>query len=165
MAKDLKQLEQVGEEFLADKSKVKTVSHEFPFPSQVVWNALLDGETWTKWLPITKVEWTSPTPFKVGTTRTVWIGKQVVEEYFFGWEEGKRMAFRFDRASLPVKAAVEDYQLHETAKGCRLDWYFRVKAPLILGPLISGQMTSGFKKGLPQLEAYIRENPSKFGLN
>ncbi|MGB3625827.1 MAG: SRPBCC family protein [Henriciella sp.] len=164
MAKDPKKLEQVGEDFLADRSKVKTVSHEFPFPPEVVWAALLDGETWTKWLPITRVEWTSPQPFRVGTTRTVWIGKQVVDEYFFAWEDNKRMAFRFDRTTLPVKAAVEDYQVHETENGCRLDWYFRVKAPFLLGPLISGQMTSGLKKGLPQLEAYIRDNPAKFGV-
>lgn len=165
MAKEPKQLEQVGEEFLADSAKVKKVSHEFPFPADVVWNALLDGETWTKWLPITKVEWTSPKPFKVGTTRTVWIGKQVVEEYFFAWEEGRRMAFRFDRTTLPLKAGVEDYQIHDTPGGCRLDWYFRAKAPFLLQPLISGQMASGLKKGLPTLEAYIRENPAKFGLN
>ena len=165
MAKEPKKIEEVGEEFLADKSKVRSVSHDFPFPAEVVWNALLDGETWTKWLPITKVEWTSPKPFGVGTTRTVWIGKEVVEEVFFGWEEGKRMAFRFDRTTLPLKAGVEDYQLHPTANGCRLDWYFRAKAPFILGPIVSKQMTSGLQKGLPVLETYIRDNPAKFGLN
>ena len=90
MAKEPKKIEAVGEDFIADESKIKRVSHEFPFPREVVWNALLDGETWTKWLPITKVEWTSPKPYKVGTTRTVWIGEQVVEEVFFG---GERASF------------------------------------------------------------------------
>ena len=165
MAKEPKKLEDVGEAFLADESKVKKVSHDFPFPAEVVWNALVDGDTWTRWLPITKVEWTSPKPFKVGTTRTVWIDKQVVEEVFFAWDEGRRMAFRFDSSTLPLKAAVEDYQVHPTADGCRLDWYFRVKAPFILGPLVSKQMASGLQKGLPKLEAYIRENPGKFGLS
>ena len=165
MAKKMKKLEEVGEAFISDPSKTKLVRHEFPFPREVVWNALLDGETWTKWLPITKVEWTSPQPFKVGTTRTVWIGEQAVEEVFFAWEDNKRMAFRFDKTTLPLKACVEDYQLVNTPGGCRLDWRFRAKAPFILGPLISGQMKSGLKKGLPQLEAYIRENPAKFGLS
>ena len=164
MAKEPKKLDEVGEAYLTDDAKVQSVSHEFSLPPQVVWNALLDGETWTKWLPITKVEWTSPKPFGVGTTRTVWIGKQVVEEVFFAWDEGRRMAFRFDRTTLPLKAGVEDYQVHPTADGCRMDWYFRAKAPLFLGPLISGQMKSGLRKGLPKLEAYIRENPEKFGL-
>lgn len=165
MAKEPKKIEEVSEEFLADKSKVKSVSHDFPFPAEIVWNALLDGETWTRWLPITKVEWTSPKPFGVGTTRTVWIGKEVVDEVFFAWDEGKRMAFRFDRTTLPLKAGVEDYQVHPTANGCRLDWYFRAKAPFILGPIVSKQMTSGLQKGLPALEAHIRDNPVKFGLN
>jgi hypothetical protein len=163
MAKEPKKIEQVGEAFLADPSKVKFVSHDFPFPASVVWNALLDGDTWTRWLPITKVEWTSPQPFGVGTTRTVWIGEQVVDEVFFAWEEGHRMAFRFDRTTLPVRACVEDYQILETPEGCRLDWRFRAKAPFPLGPLISMQMKSGLKKGLPALEAYIQENPAKFG--
>lgn len=164
MAKTLKKLEEVGEDFLQDNPKIQTLSHDFPFPPSAVWAALRDGETWTKWLPITRVEWTSPEPFGVGTTRTVWIGKQVVEEVFFAWEEGKRMAFRFDRTSLPVKAFVEDYQVHETAGGCRLEWRFGGKAPLFLGPLITAQMKAGGRKGLPKLEAYIRDNPAKFGL-
>lgn len=163
MAKQLKQLEQVGEEYLADASKVHKVSHDFPFPAHVVWAALLDGETWTKWLPITKVEWTSPQPFRVGTTRTVWIGDQCVEEVFFAWDEGSRMAFRFDRTSLPLKAGVEDYQVHPTEEGCRLDWYFRARAPFLLGPLISAQMKGGVRKGLPKLEAQIRDNPGQYG--
>lgn len=164
MAKQPKKIQDVGEEFLDDPSKVKLVRHEFPFPKEVVWNALLDGDTWTEWLPITKVEWTSPKPFGVGTTRTVWIGDQVVEEVFFAWEDNKRMAFRFDRTTLPVKACIEDYQLQNTPGGCRLDWRFRARAPFVLGPLISSQMKSGLKKGLPQLEAHIKENPAKFGL-
>ena len=164
MAKEPKKMEEVGEDFLADTSKVQHLSHDFPFPPDAVWKALRDGETWTKWLPITKVEWTSPEPFGVGTTRTVWIGKQCVEEVFFAWEEGQRMAFRFDRSTMPVKAFVEDYQVHETPAGCRLDWRFRGKAPFILGPLIHGQMKSSGRKGLPLLEAYIRDNPEKFGL-
>lgn len=164
MAKAPKKLEEVGEDFLQNNAKIQKLSHDFPFPPRAVWAALRDAETWTKWLPITGVEWTSPEPFGVGTTRTVWIGKQVVEEVFFAWEEGKRMAFRFDRTTLPVKAFVEDYQVHETPDGCRLDWRFGGKAPLFLGPLITAQMKSGGRKGLPKLEAWIRDNPGKFGL-
>ena len=125
-----------------------------------------DPDSWPVWgTGIAKVDWTSPKPFQVGTTRTVWIGEQAVEEVFFAWEDNKRMAFRFDKTTLPLKACVEDYQLVNTPGGCRLDWRFRAKAPFILGPLVSGQMASGIKKGLPQLEAYIRENPAKFGLS
>ena len=121
MAKEPKKLDDVGEEYLADASKVHKVSHDFPYPQSAVWAALLDGDTWTKWLPITKVEWTSAKPYQVGTTRTVWIGDQRVDEVFFAWDEGSRMAFRFDRTTLPLKAGVEDYQVHKTETGCRLD--------------------------------------------
>ena len=163
-AKEPKKLDDVGEEYLADASKVHKVSHDFPYPQSAVWAALLDGDTWTKWLPITKVEWTSAKPYQVGTTRTVWIGDQRVDEVFFAWDEGSRMAFRFDRTTLPLKAGVEDYQVHKTETGCRLDWYFRARAPFLLGPLISAQMKSGIRKGLPKLEEIIRENPGKYGL-
>ena len=100
MTKPLKAHKAVAEDYLAT-AKQSSVVHRFPFPPGMVWNALLDAQAWTQWLPITKVTWTSPKPFGPGTTRTVEVGPQVIEETFFAWEEGTRMAFRFERSSLP----------------------------------------------------------------
>ena len=107
MAKTPKAHKPVGEEYLAT-AKQSSAVHRFPFPPQMVWNALLDGPAWTEWLPITKVTWTSPKPFGPGTQRPVEVGEKVIVESFFAWDEGKRSAFRFERHPLPVSAAVDD---------------------------------------------------------
>lgn len=161
MAKTLKAHKPVGEEYLAT-AKQDSAVHRYPFPPEMVWNALLDAETWTLWLPITKVTWTSPKPWGPGTTRTVEIGAQKVEETFFAWEEGRRMAFRFERSTLPVSAAVEDYRVVPVEGGCEMRWSGKASAPLFLGGLISAQLGKSLKEGMPKLEQIIAANPDKF---
>lgn len=151
----------VGEDYLAG---AKRVSHAFNLPAKAVWAALLDGDAWTEWLPITKVTWTSPKPFGVGTTRTVEVGAAKIEEEFFAWEEGKRMAFRFAASTLPVSAAIEDYQVVETVTGCELRWAGRASAIFPLGFLVTQQLAAGLKTGMPKLEALIKAQPARFGL-
>lgn len=161
MAKPLKVHKAVGEDYLA-RAKQASAVHRFPFPPEMVWNALLDAETWTQWLPITKVTWTSPKPWGPGTTRTVEIGDQKVDETFFAWEEGRRMAFRFERSTLPVSAAVEEYRVVPVEGGCEMRWSGKASAPLILGALVTAQLTKGLREGMPKLEAIIAANPDKF---
>lgn len=163
MAKSPKPHKQVGEDFLAEAKRQSTVRHVFPFPASIVWASLLDGVAWTEWLPITKVTWTSPEPFDVGTTRTVEIGKEIVEEVFFGWEDGRRMAFRFEASTLPVHAAVEDYRIEDHAEGCELVWTGRATGPILIGGLVSKQLAKGIREGLPKLEALIANDLKRFG--
>ena len=117
---------------------------------------------WAEWLPITRVTWTSAKPFGPGTTRTVEVGAQVIEETFFAWEEGKRMAFRFERSTLPVSAAVEDYRIVPVEGGCELRWSGKASAPLFLGGVVTGQLTKGLVDGMPKLEALIARQPERF---
>ena len=163
MAKKLKPMKQVGEEYLAT-AKQSSAKHFFPYPPEIVWAALLDGEAWTEWLPITKVTWTSPQPFGVGTTRTVEINAQAIDEYFFAWEEGRRMAFRFEAASLPVSAGVEDYVVEPVEGGCELRWSGKVSGFLFLGAVITAGLRKGLQDGMPKLEALIAREPERFGL-
>jgi hypothetical protein len=84
-----------------------------------------DAESWPVWAPaIKKVTWTSPKPFGLGTTRTVEMqGGIAGYEEFIAWEPGKRMAFRFNEASMPgIDAFGEDYIVETTANGCRVTW-------------------------------------------
>lgn len=161
MAKGLKAHKPVGAEYLAT-AQASSVVHAFPFPPETVWNALLDAQAWTEWLPITKVTWTSPQPFKAGTTRTVEIGAQIVEETFFIWEEGRRMAFRFERSTLPISAAVEDYQILPAPGGSELHWAGKASAFFPLGPMISAQLRKGLVDGMPRLERLIAAHPDRF---
>lgn len=91
-----------------------------------VFQFLKVGENWPKWHSgITKVIWTSPLPFEVGTTRTVEInGKYVADEEFVVWEENSRFNFIFLRSNIPMSVALmEDFWVKETADGyCELHW-------------------------------------------
>ncbi len=162
MAKTLKQHATVDAAWLADPAKVQVVRHRFPFPAAMLWASLLDPESWAVWLPITKVIWTSPKPFGIGTTRTVELGKDSIEETFFGWEEGRHMAFRFERSTLPVNAFAEDYRITDTADGCELAWTFRIGAFALLRPLLNARMRKGGTTGLPKLQAHIAANADRY---
>lgn len=85
-----------------------------------------DAHSWTVWAPpIQKVEWTSPQPFGVGTTRTVsMMGGLVGEERFIAWEAGKHMAFCFTACSQDsMSSFAEDYRVTELGDGrCRVEW-------------------------------------------
>lgn len=91
-----------------------------------VFDVFLDGPSWTRWVfAITAVEWTSPSPLRVGSTRTVHMrGGLSGYEEFLAWEPGRRMAFRFNAMSKPgADAFAEDYQVTDLGDGrCRVDW-------------------------------------------
>jgi carbon monoxide dehydrogenase subunit G len=82
-------------------------------PEQI-WAALEDASAWPRWATVIKnVEWTSPKPFGIGTTRTVTMtGKMTGFEEFIAWDPYRRMGFRFNEASMNgVSAFAERYTL------------------------------------------------------
>jgi hypothetical protein len=91
-----------------------------------IFDVFEDAHAWTVWAPpIQKVEWTSPKPFGIGTTRTVTMaGNMIGEEEFIAWERGKRMAFYFTRcSSSSVKAFAENYVVSDLGNGrSRVGW-------------------------------------------
>ena len=93
-------------------------------PEQL-FEVLADAESWPQWAKaITRVTWTSPQPYGVGTTRTVDMrGGLVGDEEFLAWEPSTYMAFRFNSSSNKAVAAfAEEYQVVQTPGGCRLTW-------------------------------------------
>lgn len=135
-----------------------------PVSAAAAFRCFEDGDAWGEWIPaIESVTWTSPKPYGVGTTRTVSLTKGGIDEEFFIWEEGKRMAFFFVGADLPlIKAFAEDYVL--TPRGddqCELRWNWALAA----GPL-GRVFNMGFKRSgrtsLSNLEHYLRANPEKY---
>lgn len=75
---------------------------------------------------IQRIEWTSPRPFGVGTTRTVhslW-GTNVIRERFFRWQEGERKSFYVVETTAPLfRALAEDYLVEPTGPdSCRFTW-------------------------------------------
>lgn len=102
-----------------------TTSVEVQAPAAAAFAALEDEASWPRWAPaITKVTWTSPRPFSVGTTRTVDMrGGMIAEEVFTAWETGRRMAFIFTRANMPADAFAEDYTVEPRGDhACTVTW-------------------------------------------
>ena len=161
MSKKLKQLAKQDRSYIEDESKILRLSHAFPFKKNIVWAALVDGDSWTKWLDLDKVTWTSPKPFRVGTTRTV-EGQGILEEEFFIWDEGERMAFYVTATDLPVKAFAEDYKLVDTPDGCEIQWAFRADANFLVKFMMKRAIKSAFLKGFVELEYYLGQNLDKF---
>ena len=86
-----------------------------------------DPHSWPVWgTGIAKVDWTSPKPYKVGTTRTVPFhgGGMEVYETFIAWERGKHMAFCFTGTTQEVWTSFgENYVVKDLGDGkCQLTW-------------------------------------------
>ncbi|HQQ62397.1 MAG TPA: SRPBCC family protein [Pseudomonadales bacterium] len=86
-----------------------------------------DPDSWPAWaMPITHVEWTSPKPFGVGTTRSVsMLGNLIGHEEFLAWEPYTHMAFRFNQVNQKnaIGAFAEDYFVTDLGNGTiKLVW-------------------------------------------
>ena len=96
-----------------------------------VWTDLTKDDTLSWCRILDEVEWTSPRPFGVGTTRTVKSlrGASVLNERYFLWEEGSRMAFYVVESSAPLfKRFAEDYIVEPASDtSCRFTWTIAVE--------------------------------------
>ena len=121
----------VGLEFLEQTSNVFKAEEVVRASPEAIFEVFEDARSWTVWaLPIQKVEWTSPKPFGVGTTRSVhMMGGMVGYEEFIAWEPGKRMAFTFVGCSKQAtEKFLEDYRVTDLGNGsCRVEWYMAME--------------------------------------
>jgi len=110
-----------------------------------------DAGAWSDWVSvIERVEWTSPRPFKKGTTRNVEMpGGMIAYEEFLAWEAPRHMAFRFNQFSEKfLKAFGEDYKVTDLGNNrCRLVWTVGIEQSGIAGlispllkPLVAWQL-------------------------
>jgi uncharacterized protein YndB with AHSA1/START domain len=135
-----------------------TASETISASPEAVFAVFLDAEAWTRWVfAITRVEWTSPFPLHVGSTRTVHMrGGLSGYEEFLAWEPGRRMTFRFNAMSKPgAKAFAEDYQVTDLGDGrCRVDWV------MAMTPAGAGRHTMKVLK--PFMAAFVRRTLANF---
>jgi uncharacterized protein YndB with AHSA1/START domain len=162
------ELEPVGEDFVDSAPATFVNSVLVDASPAAIWAALEDATAWPRWAKaIKRVEWTSAPPFGVGTTRTVtMVGKMTVYEEFIAWEPHRRMAFRFNAASMDgVAAFAERYEIEQVSSGeTRVTWVMamqpkgisRAIVPITALPmrLTFGRWLRGFKK---LVEAEYRE--------
>jgi carbon monoxide dehydrogenase subunit G len=121
----------VDESFFSSAPHVYTFVQQLNVSPERVWESLASEHSVADWTPLLhSIEWTSPRPFGVGTTRTVVLpGKAAtLHEYFFRWEEGHRFSFYGVEASLPLFAKfAEDYIVEPSGTGTRFTWAFALE--------------------------------------
>ncbi|MDJ0676625.1 MAG: SRPBCC family protein [Calothrix sp. MO_167.B42] len=126
-----------------------------------------DAEAWAEWLEIiVNLQWTSPKPHGVGTTRTVKGKFLTVNEYFFVWEQNKRFAFYFTEASLPLaQAFAEDFRLEDLGNNrCKFIYTVCLEPNLLMGlggPFIRKYYEELFHKATQNLAKYVRDKNAK----
>lgn len=159
--------DKVGMEYF-DSAPVRfTASEEIDVSAQRLFDIFLDAESWTRWVTaITDVEWTSPVPVEVGSTRSVtMVGRMVGHEEFIAWDEPHRMAFRFNSATMKGTSAFgEDYRVTEISDDrCRVDWVMAM-TPAGPGrytmPLVKPIMAAFIRRTLRALKKYAEADPT-----
>jgi hypothetical protein len=123
----------VDEKFLASAPSRFVETIEIALPAETVWSELTRDGTldWCRGLSIT---WSSPRPFGIGTERQAkLLGVLRVQEQYFIWEEGRRMAF-FVTAVRPAayRRSAEDYLVEALAPDrCRFTWTLAFELTLL----------------------------------
>jgi hypothetical protein len=116
----------VGEEFLESAPTQLRAVFYIPRTAAAVW-AELTGDQPLHWCRMIKsVTWTTPRPFGVGTRCTVHAlaGTNVLDEYYFRWDDGHRHSFYAERSNTPMfKRFAEDHLVEPTSPtSCRFEW-------------------------------------------
>jgi hypothetical protein len=112
---------------LFEEARVRMVfSVDVPVTAVRLFEVFEDPASWPRWAHgIGKVQWTSPKPFQVGTTRTVtfWGGMEVYED-FVAWAHPREMAFVLYGATQEVWSRFgEHYRVVDKGDGsCTLTW-------------------------------------------
>lgn len=135
-------------------------------PSQL-WQVLEDAEAWPQWSYVTRMTWTSPRPFRIGTTRAIETrtGGRVVDEVI-AWHPQVHLAFRVNAVSEPTEGgSVEEFRIEPTPRGCRLTWTLAhdpKKASLGVKLVAKTVMNARYRQYLDKLRKYTGQ---RFGVS
>ena len=163
MTADLHPCDRVGLDFVDSAPSRFANSVELNITPQQLFEVLADADSWPRWAKvITNVEWTTPEPRGVGTTRLVTMrGGLLGSEEFLAWDEHTMMAFRFNEASEKrIKAFAERYDVVATDTLRRLT---RTKAMEVTGVarhtlgLSKPVLNATFRRFLKNLRTYTDE--------
>jgi hypothetical protein len=138
---------------------------ELPCTPEELFRCFEDADAWSKWVGVIEnVEWTSPGPFRVGTTRSVEMtGGMVAYEEFLAWDAPRHMAFRFNQFTRNfLQAFGENYEIEDIGNGsCRLVWTVAIdpRGPrLLIGPVLKLFLRGNLRRILKDLKKYIESH-------
>jgi hypothetical protein len=98
----------------------------YPAAPERVWESLASDASVATWGPSVKeLNWLSPRPFGIDTTREVVLagGAARLRERFFRWDEGHGYSFTAYEASFPVlRHFAEDYVVEADGDGTLFTW-------------------------------------------
>lgn len=116
----------VDMDFFTQAPKVFVHEIELSASPSAIFASFENADDWPLWVDsIARVDWTSPRPFGVGTTRRVTFtnGKTAAEE-FIAWQQDRRMAFCFTETDQHgTRSFAEDYEVIDLGAGrSKLIW-------------------------------------------
>ena len=124
-------LESADADFFQSAPHVFTYQKRFAASPAQVWEQLTSDASIAAWGPATKeVNWTSPRPFGVGTTREVVAlgGATTMRERYFRWEEGSRHSFAAYESTIPLfKRFAEDYIVEADGDDTLFTWVVAIE--------------------------------------
>jgi hypothetical protein len=152
----------VDETFLASAPTRFVEGFDIALPASTVWAELTRDAT-LDWCRGLEIRWLSPRPFGIGTKRQaklLGVLLRVQEEYFI-WEEGRRMAFFVTAARPPAyRRSAEDYVVEAiSADRCRFTWTLAFDLTLLgkmnapISSLIVKRMFGDTRRHFERLEA------------
>jgi Polyketide cyclase / dehydrase and lipid transport len=142
-------LEPADAEFFTSAPYVFRFQKRFAAPPEQVWESLTSDASLAAWGPMVKaVNWTSPRPFGVGTTREV-TGPALtprMRERYFRWDEGRRHSFAvYESTGRLFKRFAEDYIVEPDSDGTLFTWTVAIEP--------KGALALPFKAIAPALKA------------
>ena len=149
----------VGADYATTGPNHNTLHRSIPASTDELFSCLKDAQVTKEWQGV-DVEWTSPPPLGIGSTRTLKGLGQTIEQSVLAWEPGKRMCFRNDRTTLPLAAFAEDYIITPTTDStCELRWHYAFewggRAKPVLGRLFGLAFAIGGRRDLNKLASLL----------
>ena len=138
---------------------------EFDVSAETVFESFKRADDWPIWVDsIGKVEWTTPEPFGIGTTRRVtFTSGKYADELFIAWEPNKRMAFCFTETDQPgTHSFAEDYILTDLGNNrSKLVWrvaFDPAGFSKIIFMLFGFAINKVFKTALAEFKTFIEKS-------
>jgi carbon monoxide dehydrogenase subunit G len=153
------EMRSVGMDFLEDAPRIHVVECNVALPREEVWHAIADPTTWPHWFPsVRSASYLGEPPYGVGTTRVSDVRGIRFEETMLAWDEGRRWAYRIDRATFPLaKAQLESSELEDRGSGTRLRWTLATHPGLVLrltAPFFQGTLQRLLERAVAGLEDF-----------